>query len=49
MSSKAQQLPPPKPTFPKIKEVDRPPTSFSLEYELRKINIPVPFDRIDEE
>ena len=39
MSSKAQQLPPPKPAVAEIKEVDRPPTYFSLEHELSKINI----------
>jgi hypothetical protein len=42
MSSKSHQLPPPKPAVPEIKEVDRPPTSFNLEHELRKINILVP-------
>ena len=42
MSSKAQQLPPLKPVVPKIKEVDMPTTSFSLENELRNIKIHVP-------
>jgi hypothetical protein len=46
MSSKAQQLPLSKLAVPKIKEFDRPPTSFSLEHELRKIKIPVPWTEL---
>jgi hypothetical protein len=46
MSSKAQQLPPPKPPVPEIKEYDRPPTYFSLEHEMIKINIPIPLTKL---
>jgi hypothetical protein len=42
MSSKTQQPTSSKHVAPEIKEDDRPPTSFSLEHELIKINIPVP-------
>jgi hypothetical protein len=31
---------------PEVKEVDRPQTSFNLEHELRKINIPVPLSEL---
>jgi hypothetical protein len=46
MSSKAQQLPPSKHAVPGIKELDRPPSSFSLEYELIKIKIHVPWTEL---
>jgi hypothetical protein len=46
MSSKSQQLPPSKLAVPEIKEVDRPTTSFILEHELSKINIPVPLTEL---
>jgi hypothetical protein len=42
MSSKTYPPPSSKHTVPEIKEVDRSPTSFSLEHELRNIKIHVP-------
>jgi hypothetical protein len=41
MSSKIQSSPLSKPLAPEAKEVDKPPTPFILEHELRKIKIPL--------
>jgi len=46
MSSKSQSPPPSKPIVPEIKEFDKPPTSFILEHELRKIKIHVPLKKL---
>jgi len=46
MPSKTQSPPLPKPFAPETKEVDKPPTSFILEHELRKIKIPVPLTKL---
>jgi hypothetical protein len=46
MSSKTQKIPLSKSIVPEMRESDRPPTSFSLEHELRKINIPMPLTEL---
>jgi hypothetical protein len=42
MPSKTQSSPLSKPLVHETKEADKTPTSFSLEHELRKINILIP-------
>jgi hypothetical protein len=46
MPYKTQSSPLSKPLTPKKKEFDKPPTSFILEHELRKIKIPVPLTEL---
>jgi hypothetical protein len=46
MSYKTQQLPLSKPVVLEMKDFDRPPTYFSLQHELRKINILVPLTKL---
>jgi len=46
MPSKTQPSPLSKPISPETKEADKPPTSFILEHELRKIKIPVPLTEL---
>jgi hypothetical protein len=44
--AKAHQPPPFKNVSPEVKKVDRPQISFSLEHELSKIKIPIPFSEL---